>query len=135
MNKFLQSIHRDQVIIYIKYENIYVIDNNVYILRSLLNFKYCNKSGRKTIFINKSYLNYVLKSLRENYISYVIIECNYGYNKLIEYNSTNNNYIIHYKKGKRLIKNEKKIEKLLFALRKNNDLNVLLNILEVVGVD
>lgn len=135
MNRFLQDIHKEKIIIYIKYDNIYIVDNNVYILRSLLNFKYYNKNGRKIIFINKNYLNYVLKALRENYISYVVIDCNCGYSKLLEYNSINNHYSIYYEKGKRLIKNENKVDKLLFVLKKRNDINVLLNILEVVCVD
>ena len=34
MNKILQGIHKEKLIIYL-------IDNNVYVLKSLLKFKYC----------------------------------------------------------------------------------------------
>ena len=43
MNKFLQDIHEEKIIIYIKYDNIYLIDNSVYVLKGLLKFKYCLK--------------------------------------------------------------------------------------------
>lgn len=132
MNKFLQDIHKEKLIIYIKYNNIYVIDNNIYILRGLLNFKHYLKNGRKIIFINKHYLNYLLKSLKTNNVSYILIQINYGYNNVLFYNSLNNKYKFYYKKGKRLIKNELRIEKLLKKLETNNNLDNIKEAIKVV---
>lgn len=125
MNKFIHVIHNYQVIIYKKCSSYYVIDNDVYIFRSVFNFKSCCKNNRKIIFIDSKYINYILRKLRESNVSYVVINENYGYDKIVEYNSLNNKYLSYYKKGKRLIKNESKINFLINNLRVKGDINLL----------
>ena len=110
MHKFIHTIHKMQVIIYKKNKEYYVIDDDVYVLRSLFNFSYCYKNNRRIIFIDNDYVNYVLKYLKENKVSYVVININYGYDRVLEYKSTNNVYSFYYKKGKRIIRNERKVK-------------------------
>ena len=116
MNKILQDIHKDKLIFYIKHDKFYLIDESVYVLKGLLKYKYSLKNGRKVIFVDRYYLNYILKHLKNNNISYVFIQINYGYNKVLEFYNENNNYKFYYKKGRRIVKNELKISKLLDRL-------------------
>ena len=131
INKFIQNLHKNMLIFYVKQNNIYVIDNSIYLLKGLLNFKYLFKSERKIIFIDKNYFNYVLDKLRDNSISYVVIEINNGYNNILQHNATNNKYNFFYKKGKRIVKNERRIEKLLSQLR-YKDVGTLLKVIKVI---
>ena len=123
MNKILQDIHKDKLIFYIKHDKFYLIDESVYVLKGLLKYKYSLKNGRKVIFVDRYYLNYILKHLKNNNISYVFIQINYGYNKVLEFYNENNNYKFYYKKGRRIVKNELKISKLLDRLEKNNNID------------
>ena len=79
MNKFIHTIHKNQVVIYKKYNQYYVVDSDVYVLKGLINYKCCYKEGKKVIFIGNNYLNYVLKNLRDSSVGYVVIMINYGY--------------------------------------------------------
>ena len=110
MNKFIHIIHKMQVIVYKKNKDYYAIDNDIYILRSLLNFSYCYKNNTSVIFIDSDYINYVLKYLRDNNVSYVVININYGYDRLLEYKACDNKYSFYYNKGKRIIRNEKRVK-------------------------
>lgn len=132
INKILQDIHKDKLIFYIKYNTVYVIDSSIYVLKGLLKFKYCLKNGRKVIFISNNYLNYLLKVLRDNNVSHILIRINYGYNKVFEYVAENNMYKFYYKKGKRIVKNELKIDKLLQRLETNNNLDNIKKAIKVV---
>ena len=125
MNKFIHTIHKMQVIVYKKNKDYYVIDNDIYTLRSLLNFRYCYKNNRKVIFIDSDYINYVLKYLRDYSISYVLININYGYNRLLEYKVINNRYNFYYKKGKRIVKNERKVKYIVDILNRYKDIKLL----------
>lgn len=132
MNKILQDIHKEKLIFYLKYNNVYLIDHNVYVLKGLLKFKYCLKNGRKVIFISNNYLNYLLKDLKNNNISFVLIRINHGYYKVFEYNALDNNYKFYYRKGKRVIKNELRIDRLLKKLEENNNLDNVKEAIKVV---
>lgn len=125
MNKFIHTIHKMQVIVYKKNKDYYVIDNDIYILRSLLNFSYCYKNNRRVIFIDSDYINYVLKYLREYYVSYVVININYGYDRLLEYKVINNRYNFYYKKGKRIVKNERRVKYIIDMLNRTKNLELL----------
>ena len=125
MNKFIHTIHKMQVIVYKKNKDYYVIDNDIYILRSLLNFSYCYKNNRRVIFIDSDYINYVLKYLRDYSISYVVININYGYNRLLEYKVINNRYNFYYKKGKRIVKNERRVKYIIDMLNRTKNLELL----------
>lgn len=125
MNKFIHTIHKMQVIVYKKNKDYYVIDNDIYILRSLLNFSYCYKNNRRVIFIDSDYINYVLKYLRDYSISYVVININYGYDRLLEYKVINNRYNFYYKKGKRIVKNERKVKYIVDILNRYKDIKLL----------
>ena len=92
MNKLIHTIHKLQVIIYKKNKEYYVIDNDVYILVSLLNFKFSYKNNRRIIFIDIDYINYLFKYLRDNNVSYVVININYGYDRVLEYKVINDKY-------------------------------------------
>ena len=132
MNKILQDIHKDKLIFYIKHDKFYLIDESVYVLKGLLKYKYSLKNGRKVIFVDRYYLNYILKHLKNNNISYVFIQINYGYNKVLEFYNENNNYKFYYKKGRRIVKNELKISKLLDRLEKNNNIDNVKKAIKVV---
>ena len=125
MNKFIHTIHKMQVIVYKKKKDYYVIDNDIYILRSLLNFSYCYKNNRRVIFIDSDYINYVLKYLRDYSISYVLININYGYNRLLEYKVINNRYNFYYMKGKRIVKNERRVKYIIDMLNRTKNLELL----------
>ena len=125
MNKFIHTIHKMQVIVYKKNKDYYVIDNDIYILRSLLNFSYCYKNNRRVIFIDSDYINYVLKYLREYYVSYVVININYGYDRLLEYKVINNRYNFYYMKGKRIVKNERRVKYIIDMLNRTKNLELL----------
>ena len=125
MNKFIHTIHKMQVIVYKKNKDYYVIDNDIYILRSLLNFSYCYKNNRSVIFIDSDYINYVLKYLRDYSINYVVININYGYDRLLEYKVINNRYNFYYKKGKRIVKNERRVKYIVDILNRYKDINLL----------
>ena len=114
-----------QVIIYKKNMDYYAIDNDIYILRSLLNFSYCCKNNRKVIFIDSDYINYVLKYLRDYSINYVVININYGYDRVLEYKGINNRYNFYYKKGKRIVKNERKVKYIVDILNRYKDIKLL----------
>lgn len=133
ISHFIHIIHREQVIIYKKYNKYYVIDNDVYILRSLINYKNCYKGGRKVIFIDNNYLNYVLKKLRDGNIGYVIININYGYDRLLDYKINNSKYSYYYKKGKRLIKNEKKVKHVIDILNRTKNLELLKEVDSIIN--
>lgn len=132
MNKLIQQIHKEQFIIYCKYNQYFVIDFNIYIFKGLFQFHYCLKNGRKIIFIDENYLNYVLKKLKKNDISYVIININCGYDKILEYCSNNNQYWFYYKKGKRVVKNERKIEVLFDSLDRKRNFNLLKEVERII---
>ena len=51
--KFIHTIHKFQVIIFKKNKDYYVIDDDVYVLRSLLDFSYCYKNNSQTIYKNE----------------------------------------------------------------------------------
>lgn len=123
--KFIHTIHKFQVIIFKKNKDYYVIDDDVYVLRSLLDFSYCYKNNRKVIFIDSDYVNYVLKYLREYSVSYVVININYGYDRVLDYKSNNNRYVFFYKKGKRIIKNERKVKYIVDMLNRYKDIELL----------
>ena len=125
MNKFIHTIHKMQVIVYKKNKDYYVIDNDIYILRSLLNFSYCYKNNRSVIFIDSDYINYLLKYLRDNNVSYVVININYGYDRVLEYKGINNRYNFYYKKGKRIVKNERKVKYIVDILNRYKDIKLL----------
>ena len=125
MNKFIHTIHKMQVIVYKKNKDYYVIDNDIYILRSLLNFSYCYKNNRRVIFIDSDYINYVLKYLRDYSVSYVVININYGYDRLLEYKVINNRYNFYYKKGKRIVKNERRVKYIIDMLNRTKNLELL----------
>ena len=125
INKFIHTIHKMQVIVYKKNKDYYVIDNDIYILRSLLNFSYCYKNNRRVIFIDSDYINYVLKYLRDYSISYVVINIKYGYDRLLEYKVINNRYNFYYKKGKRIVKNERKVKCIVDILNRYKDIKLL----------
>ena len=125
MHKFIHTIHRTQVIVYKKNKEYYVIDDDVYVLRSLLIFSYCYKNYRKVIFIDNDYVNYVLKYLRENKVSYVVININYGYDRVLEYKVINNRYNFYYKKGKRIVKNERRVKYIIDMLNRTKNLELL----------
>ena len=125
MNKFIHTIHKMQVIVYKKNKDYYVIDNDIYTLRSLLNFRYCYKNNRSVIFIDSDYINYVLKYLRDYSINYVVININYGYDRVLEYKGINNRYNFYYKKGKRIVKNERKVKYIVDILNRYKDINLL----------
>ena len=125
MNKFIHTIHKMQVIVYKKNKDYYVIDNDIYTLRSLLNFRYCYKNNRRVIFIDSDYINYVLKYLRDYSISYVVININYGYNRLLEYKVINNRYNFYYMKGKRIVKNERRVKYIIDMLNRTKNLELL----------
>ena len=125
MNKFIHTIHKMQVIVYKKNKDYYVIDNDIYILRSLLKFSYCYKNNRRVIFIDSDYINYVLKYLRDYSISYVVININYGYDRLLEYKVINNRYNFYYKKGKRIVKNERRVKYIIDMLNRTKNLELL----------
>lgn len=132
MNKILQDIHKDKLIFYIKHDKFYLIDESVYVLKGLLKYKYSLKNGRKVIFVDRYYLNYILKHLKNNNISYVFIQINYGYNKVLEFYNENNNYKFYYKKGRRIVKNELKISEFLDRLEKNNNIDNVKKAIKVV---
>ena len=125
MNKLIHTIHKLQVIIYKKNKEYYVIDNDVYILVSLLNFKFSYKNNRRIIFIDIDYINYLFKYLRDNNVSYVVININYGYDRLLEYKACDNKYSFYYNKGKRIIRNEKRVKYIIDMLNRTKDLNLL----------
>lgn len=125
MNKFIRSIHKNFVIIYKMNGKYYSIDQDVYVYKAIFAFKYCYRNNRMIISITKDYLNYILKIFREHSVNYCIISINHGYDKTFCYHRTNNHYYLYYKNGKRIIKNEKKINKLLYILHKRNDINLL----------
>ena len=125
MHKFIHTIHRMQVIVYKKNKEYYVIDDDVYVLRSLLDFSYCYKNNRKVIFIDNDYVNYVIKCLKESNVSYVMININYGYDRVLEYKSINNVYGFYSKKGKRIIINERKVKYIIDILNRTKDLKLL----------
>ena len=125
MNKFIHTIHKMQVIVYKKNKDYYVIDNDIYILRSLLNFSYCYKNNRRVIFIDSDYINYVLKYLRDYSISYVVININYGYDRVLEYKGINNRYNFYYMKGKRIVKNERRVKYIIDMLNRTKNLELL----------
>ena len=125
INKFIHTIHKNQVVIYKKYNQYYVVDSDVYILKSLINYKCCYKEGRKVIFIDDNYLNYVFKKLRDNSVGDVVININYGYDSLLEYKDSDSKYSYYYKKGKRLLKNERKVEYIIDMLNRTKNLDLL----------
>lgn len=133
MNNFLQNIHLEHLIIYKKDDNFYVIDNGVYILKAI-GFNYCLKNNRRIIFIDKNYLNYIIKKLRDNNISFLLIDIGYQYNRINEYDDLNNKYKFYNKLGRRLIKREKKINKIIDML-KGIDNVLLLKEIEMIFND
>lgn len=133
MNKFIHTIHELEVIIYKKNKDYYIIDNDIYILRSLLNFNYCYKNNRKFIFITNKYLNFILKHLKKANISYVVIEINHGYDRLLEYKTNNNKYLFFYCKGKRIIKNERKVKYIVDILSRYKDINLLKEVKMIIN--
>lgn len=135
MNQFLKQIHKDYLIIYRKNNQYFVIDHFVYIFRSLFKFRYCLKNGRKVIFIEESYLNYILKKLREACVNYVIIHIHYGYDKQLEYFNKNNQYSYYYCRGKNMIKNEKRVVYLLNRLEEKNDIQLIKKVESVIQYD
>lgn len=124
MNSFLQNIHLEYLIIYRKEDNYYVIDNAVYILKAL-GFNYCLKNNRKVIFIEKNYLNYILNVLKNNNISFLLIDIGYQYNKIYQYDDLSNKYYYYKRIGKRIIKRENKINRIIDILREVDDICLL----------
>ena len=90
-----------------------------------MNFKYCLKNGRKIVFIDDNYLNYISNELKKEQISFVIININYGYENILEYNNSYNKYDIYYRKGKRLVRNYKRINLILEKLSLSKDIELL----------
>ena len=125
MNKFLHTIHKKQIIIYKKNRDYYCVDSDVCVLVSLLKFNFCYKNNRKVIFIEDDYVNYVLKCLKEYNISYVLININYGYDRLLEYKVINNRYNFYYMKGKRIVKNERRVKYIIDMLNRTKNLELL----------
>ena len=132
MNQFLKKIHNNYLIVYKKNNQYFVIDHFVYIFKSLFHFKFMLKNGRKIILIDENYLNYLLKKLREEHVNYVIIHINYGYNTVLKYKDTNNQYKKYYQKGKSMIKNENRIDYLVKLLEERRNINLLQKIESVI---
>ena len=128
MNKFIHSIHKNSVIIYKKGNNYYSIDNDIYVYKGVFDFKYSYKNSRMIIFITIEYLNYILSIFRKYNIDYCIININYGYDKLVYHQNIYNNYYKYFKKGKRIIKNEKRIDNIMYKLKNKNDINLLMRV-------
>lgn len=125
MNEFIHSIHKNFLVIYKKGNIYYSIDNDIYIYKGLFDFKYGYKNNRMIIFIAKEYLDYILKIFRKNNVSYVLITVNYGYNKISLYEDSKNQYYRYYKKGKRMVKNECDIDKIINVLKNKRNINIL----------
>ena len=66
-----------------------------------------------------------MKYLRDNNVSYVVININYGYNRVLEYKGINNRYNFYYKKDKRIVKNERKVKYIVDILNRYKDINLL----------
>lgn len=132
MNNFIKNIHPKSLIIYKKNNKYYCIDYNVYVLKGALKFNYMKVNARKIIFIDKEYVNFVLKKLRELDINYVMININYGYDKIASYQANYNLYDKYYNYGKLLINREKKIKRLLEKLKEKNVIQILKQIEGVI---
>lgn len=132
MNKFLKEIHKNYLIIYKQNNQYFVVDHFVYLFKSLFQFNFLIKNNRKIILIDECYINYILKKLRENNISYVVIHINYGYDILLKYKTTNNQYKNYYQQGKNIIKNENKINYLIKLLETKRNINLLQKIESVI---
>lgn len=128
MNKMIHSIHKNCVIIYQKNQQYYSIDQDIYVYKGVIDFNYCYKNKRMVIFVTEDYLNYILKVFREYHIHYCVIQINYGYHPVVWYHLFDNCYDRYYKKGRRKVKNEKEVEKLITILRKRKDMKLLMKV-------
>ena len=66
-----------------------------------------------------------MKYLRDYSISYVVININYGYDRLLEYKVINNRYNFYYKKGKRIVKNVRRVKYIIDMLNRTKNLELL----------
>lgn len=133
MNNFIHGIHENTLVIYKKGNNYYSVDRDVYLYKGLFGYRYGNKNNRMIIFITEDYLNYIISNLKRNMINFVIISINRGYDNIYSYNSIDNNYYRYYMLGKRMIRNEKRIKKLIDILRFKNDIELVKRVNNLVN--
>lgn len=117
----IRKINPDTVIIYKDNSKYTIYYKDVFILYALLRFCFYRINNIFEMYIDKRYLNYVLKTLNTNHISYMIVD------KINQYHIVKKsifidtkNYEKYYLKGRMLYKRRKQINKIIATLRNNN---------------
>ena len=116
----IRKINPDTVIIYKDNSKYTIYYKDVFILYALLRFCFYRINNIFEMYIDKRYLNYVLKILSTNHISYMIVD------KINQYHIVKKsifidtkNYEKYYLKGRMLYKRRKQINKIIVILKNN----------------
>ena len=116
----IREINLDTVIIYKDNSKYTIYYKDVFILYALLRFGFYRINNIFEMYIDKRYLNYVLKTLNTNHISYMIVD------KINQYHIVKRsifidtkNYEKYYLKGRMLYKRRKQINKIIVILKNN----------------
>ena len=117
----IRKINPDTIIIYKDNSKYTIYYKDVFILYALLGFSFYRINNIFEMYIDKRYLNYVLKILNTNHISYMIVD------KINQYHIVKKsifidtkNYEKYYLKGRILYKRRKQINKIIVGLRSKN---------------
>ena len=116
----IREINPDTIIIYKDNSKYTIYYKDVFILYTLLGFSFYRINNIFEMYIDKRYLNYVLKILNTNHISYMIVD------KINQYHIVKKsifidkkNYEKYYLKGRMLYKRRKQINKIIVILKNN----------------
>lgn len=116
----IRIVQPNTVLVYKENDKYTIYYKDVFVIYSLCKFKFYRIGNIFEMYIEKKYLNYILKQLTDNNISYLIIDKKNQYHivKRKIYKIDNNNYIKFYSKGRMLYKRRKQINKIIFSLKK-----------------
>ena len=116
----IRKINPDTVIIYKDNSKYTIYYKDVFILYALLRFGFYRINNIFEMYIDKRYLNYVLKILSTNHISYLIVD-NINQYHIVKKSIfiDTKNYEKYYLKGRMLYKRRKQINKIIVILKNN----------------
>lgn len=119
-DKYVRIVLKDTVIIYKRYDKYIIYNSDMKIINFLTEFKHLHNK----ISIDKNYINYILKLLRNNNINYIVIDIINSNDVINKQEFINNKYRDFLKKGKRYMKRRMLIDELMMKY-KNYDINYL----------
>lgn len=117
IDKTIREIEPATVIIYKNQINYEIYFKDVFVFYSLFHFSFFRSGNVFHSYVIKNYLPYVLKGLKENHISYIIVDVRNSYHLIEKKNFDSNRYHSFYQKGRRLYKRRKQIMRLMNELK------------------